>query len=108
MTSGVTASRQLTKTSGWIPFRFPEKIRMLSRTKGERALQFNIGLKIRKKCHLSARRSIKEVIPYLRIILQNNPETAAGLSNWLELDEEMVEYLAGNKKQTKSIIAKLV
>ena len=107
MTSGVTASRQLTKTSGWIPFRFPEKIRMLSRTKGERALQFNIGLKIRKKCHLSARRSIKEVIPYLRIIFQNNPETAAGLSNWFELDEEMVEYLAGNKKQTKSIITKL-
>lgn len=107
MTSGVAAARQQSKSSGWIPFRFPEKIRMLSRTRGERALQFGIGMKIRKRCHISATRSTKEVLPYLKIIFQNNPEMAAGLSNWLELDEDMIEYLAGNKKQTKTIIAKI-
>ena len=107
MSSGVAVSRQRTKSSGWIPFRFPEKIRMLSRTKGERALQFNIGMKIWKRCHISATRSSKEVIPYLKIIFENNPEMAAGLSSWLDLDEDMIEYLAGNKKQTKTILAKL-
>ena len=107
MTSGVAVARQRTKTCWWIPFRFPDKIRMLSRTKGERGLVKSIGLKIRKKCHLSATRSKKEVIPYLKIIFQNNPEMAVGLSNWLELEDEMIEYLAESKKQTKAIIAKL-
>lgn len=107
MSSGVAVSRQRTKSSGWIPFRFPEKIRLLSRTKGERALQKSIGMKIRRRCHMSAVRSIKEAMPYLKIIFENNSEMAAGLSNWLDLDEDMIEYLAGNKKQTKTIIAKL-
>lgn len=107
MTSGVAAARQNTKTCGWIPFRFPSKIRMLSTTKKERGLQKSIGMKIRKKGHISAMRSVKEVLPYLKIIFQNNPEMAAGLSNWLELDDEMIGYLAGNKRQTKAIIAKL-
>jgi replication factor C large subunit len=106
MTSGVAAARCNSKSSGWIPFRFPEKIRMLSRTKKERALQTAIGLKIWKRCHISARRSAKEVIPYLKMIFKNNIEMAAGLSNWLDLDDDMIEYLAGKKKQTKSIIAK--
>ena len=80
---------------------------MLSRTKGERALQKSLGMKIQKKCHISATRCIKEVIPYLKIIFENNPEMATGLSKWLDLDEDMIEYLAGNKKQTKMILAKL-
>jgi replication factor C large subunit len=107
MSSGVAVSRQRSKSSGWIPFRFPEKIRMLSRTKGERALQTALGMKIRKRCHISATRSAKEVLPYLKIIFENNPEMAAGLSDWLDLDEDMIEYVAGNKKQAKTIIAKL-
>ncbi len=107
MSSGVAVSRQRTKSSGWIPFRFPEKIRMLSRTKGERALQKSIGMKIWKRCHISATRSAKEVLPYLKIIFENNPEMAAGLSTWFDLGEDMIEYLAGNKKRTKLIAAKL-
>jgi len=107
MSSGVAVSRQRTKSSGWIPFRFPEKIRILSRTKGERALQKSIGMKIWKRCHISATRSSKEVLPYLKIIFENNPEMGAGLSSWLDLDEDMIEYLAGNKKQTKTILTKL-
>lgn len=107
MSSGVAVARQRTKSSGWIPFRFPEKIRLLSRTKGERALQKSIGMKIRRRCHMSAVRSIKEAMPYLKIIFENNSEMAAGLSKWLDLDEDMIEYLAGNKKQTKTILVKL-
>jgi replication factor C large subunit len=107
MTSGVAAARQQTKTSGWIPFRFPQKIRMLSSTKGVRAMRLNIGMKIRKKCHVGANKSIKEVIPYLNVIFQNNVEMAAGLSTWLELDDDMIEYLAKTKRQTKKIIAQM-
>jgi len=31
----------------------------------------------------------------------------AGLTKWLDLDEAMMEYLAGGKKQTKTIIKNL-
>ena len=107
MASGVAMSRQRTKTSGWIPFRFPEKIRYLSRTRGERALKYAIGMKVRKKCHISATSSIREVLPHLKIVFENNVDMAVGLSKWLDLDEDMIKYLAGNKKQTKLIIAKI-
>lgn len=107
MASGVAVSRQRTKSSGWIPFRFPEKLRYLSRTRGERTLQSGIGMKIRRKCHMSAKASVKMVLPYLKIIFENNSEMSAGLSKWLDLDEDMIKYLAGNKKQAKLIIANI-
>jgi len=106
MAAGVAMARERTKPSGWIPFRFPEKIRWLSRTKTERALQSAIGMKIRRKCHISSVRAVKEVLPYIRIIFESNPEMAVGIAKWLDLDETMIEHLAGDKKQTKAIITK--
>jgi replication factor C large subunit len=38
MTAGVALARKNTKTSGWIPFKFPERIQMLSRSRAERAM----------------------------------------------------------------------
>jgi replication factor C large subunit len=106
MTAGVAVARERTKSSGWIPFRFPGRLQWLSRTKSERALQSVIGMKIRKRCHISSVRAVKEVLPYVRIIFESNPEMAAGIAKWLDLDETMIDYLAGNKKQTKAIITK--
>jgi replication factor C large subunit len=106
MTAGVAVARERTKPSGWIPFRFPEKLQWLSRTKTERTLQSAIGMKIRRRCHISSVRAVKEVLPYVRIIFESNPEMAAGIAKWLDLDETMIDYLAGNKKQTKAIITK--
>jgi len=98
MTAGVAMARQNTKPSGWIPFKFPERIQALSRSKSERAMQLNIGYKIKRKCHISAVRASKEFLPYLRIIFQNNVAMAAGIAKWLDLDVEMVEHLAGSEK----------
>lgn len=104
MSAGVAMAREHGKPGGWIPFRFPGRIRALGRTKQERALQSAIGMKVRKKCHISARRSVREVLPYLKIIFENNMEMAASLTDWLDLDQKMVEYLAGNKRQAKKIM----
>jgi len=106
MTAGVAVARERTKPSGWIPFRFPERLQWLSRTKAERELQLAIGMNIRRKCHISAVRAVKEILPYIKIIFESNPEMAAGIAKWLDLDETMIEYLAGEKKQTQAIIAK--
>jgi len=104
MTAGVAMARQNSKVHGWIPFRFPGRIQMLSRSKAERAMQLNIGRKIKRKCHISAVRASKEVLPYLRIIFKNNVEMAAGLARWLDLGTEMVEYLVGSEEDAKAIV----
>jgi replication factor C large subunit len=104
MTAGVAMARQGTKTSGWIPFRFPQRIQMLSRSRAERAIQRSVGAKIKRRCHISAVRASKEVLPYLRIIFKNNVDMAAGLVRWLDLDQEMVEYVAGSEEKAGAII----
>jgi replication factor C large subunit len=98
MTAGVAMARQNTRAHGWIPFKFPGRIQALSKSKAERAMQLNIGYKIKRKCHISAVRASKEILPYLRIIFQNNAQMAAGIAKWLDLDSEMIEYLAGSEK----------
>jgi replication factor C large subunit len=101
MTAGVAMARQNTKAHGWIPFKFPVRIQMLSRSKAERAMKLSIGHKIRRRCHISANRASKEVLPFLRIIFKNNEDMAVGLAKWLDLDAEMVGYLAGIRKKAE-------
>ena len=96
MTAGVAMSRQNSKPV-WEPFKFPGRISSLARSKFERAMQLSICKKIKPKCHISAKRAIKEFLPYIRIIFANNLEEAAGLAKWLGLTQEMVENLAGDK-----------
>lgn len=103
MTAGVAMARQKSKAQGWIPFKFPTRIQMLSRSKVDRAMQLNIGRKIKRRCHISAVRASKEVLPYLRIIFKNNVEMAAGLARWLDLDEEMIAYVVGSEEKASEI-----
>jgi hypothetical protein len=70
-------------------------------------MQKEIGFKIKKRCHTSANRGAKEILPYLRIIFESNAGMAAGLTKWFDFDEAMIEYLAGTKKQTKAIMRNL-
>jgi replication factor C large subunit len=107
MTAGVAMARQNSKVQGWIPFRFPSRIQMLSRSRAERATQLGIGFKIKRKCHISAARASKEVLPYLKIIFKNNAAMAAGLAKWLDLDAEMVAYLVGSQEKAEKIVALL-
>ena len=103
MTAGVAMARRKSRTAGWVPFRFPSRIQMLSRSRAERAAQLNIGQKVKRRCHISARRATREFLPYLRIIFKNNPEMAAGLAKWLDLNPEMIDNLAGDEGKSEAI-----
>lgn len=92
MTAGVAASWSK-RSPGWVPFRFPERIRYLSSERADRAMLAAIGAKIRRKCHISSGQAVKETLPYIRVIFENNPEMATGMARWLELDEDMINYL---------------
>jgi len=67
-------------------------------------MRSQIGMKIRKKCHVSSVVAVKEFLPYLRIVFESNVGMASGIAEWLGLDEDMVEYLAGGKRQAKAIM----
>lgn len=105
MTAGVAMARQRSRVHGWLPFKFPGRLQSLSRSKAERAMQLSIGFKIKRKCHISAARASKEILPYLKIIFKNNADMAAGIAKWLDLDAEMVEYLVGSKEKAEATAA---
>ncbi len=100
MTAGVAMSKEWTKPA-WTPMRFPSRIISLSRTKRERALRSAIGAKIGAKSHLSSRAAQKHFLPYLSFVFQNNSEMASEIAGWLDLDEEMVQYLSGKSAKEK-------
>jgi replication factor C large subunit len=107
MTAGVAMARQNTKTRGWIPFKFPQRIQMLSRSRADRAMRLSIGQKIKRRSHVSAFRASREIVPYLKIMFKNNVDTAVGLSKWLDLSEEMVAYLADSDERAEEIVKRL-
>jgi replication factor C large subunit len=103
MTAGVAMAREKTQPARFVPLKFPERIRLLSQTRAERQMKSAIGSKIGKRCHTSSRVATRDILPYVRIIFENNAENAAGLAKWLDLGEEMIDYMAGSKKQAKAI-----
>jgi replication factor C large subunit len=103
MTAGVAMARQNSRVSGWIPFKFPERVQMLSRSRAERALKLRIGQKVKRRNHISAVRAAREFLPYLRIIFRSNPGMAAGIARWLDLDADMIDYLAESEKAAEEI-----
>ena len=96
MTAGVAMAREKTYPK-WVPFKFPERIRMLSRTRRERQRQLEIGMRLREKCHTSAVTVIREYLPYLRIIFGHDDEMATKIAEEFNLDEETIDYLSGKK-----------
>jgi replication factor C large subunit len=107
MTAGVAMARERTQPAGFVPLKFPERIKLLSQTRAERQMKTAVGMKIKKKCHTSTRVAVRDILQYIRIIFEDNAENAAGLAKWLDLEEEMVDYLAGSKKQAKAIAKQL-
>ncbi len=104
MTAGVAMSREKSKPSGWIPFRFPQKIRSLSSSRVERNMKKGIGQKIKQRMHISVSTAQKDVLPYVRVIFENDPQMAAGLTEWFNFNEEEVIYIASGKRRAKSIL----
>jgi len=104
MTAGVAMARDKSKPSGWIPFRFPQRIRTLSASRVERGKKREIGRKIKLRMHVSVVAAQKDVLPYLRVIFESNTEMAAGLAQWFNFDEEEVVYIAGGKRQANKIL----
>jgi replication factor C large subunit len=104
MTAGVAMARLKSKPSGWVPFRFPQRIRSLSASRAERRMKSDIGQKIKRRMHISVAVAQKDVLPYLKTIFRSNPSMASGLADWFDFDAEQITYIAESKKQAKAIL----
>ncbi len=103
MTAGVAMARDQSKPAGWIPFRFPQRIKTLSASRAERGKKREIGKKVKRRMHISVAVAEKDVLPYLKVIFENNVQMAAGLAHWFNFSEDEVSYIAGGKRQGKKI-----
>lgn len=95
MTAGIALSR-VGGRGKWAPFKFPQRIMMMSRSKKDRAIVSEIGRKIGRKCHVSSKKAIVEILPYIKIIFENDREMAEKISRWLNLDDSMRKYIISN------------
>jgi replication factor C large subunit len=91
-TAGVAMSKEYTKPA-WIPMKFPERIQLLSRTRKVRSIEAGIGKDIGSRCHISYRRAISQYLPYVKWILEKNPDAGTKLVGWFGFGEEAMEHL---------------
>ena len=59
----------------------------------------SIGAKLGSKVHMSTDRAAKEVLPYLRIIFEDNSQMASSIAEWLDLDADMISFIRGTKEE---------
>lgn len=88
----------------WVKYQFPQKILLMSRTKEMRQLRERVAEVIGRHILASKRKVKNDVLPYIKIIFDRNPEYAARLAAGLNLDEHMIKYLS---PQNAAIISKM-
>ncbi len=102
MTAGVAMARR--HPYHFVKYKFPSRMLILSKTKEVRQIRDRVLERIARKAHISKRGAATEYLPFLRVIFRANPKMAAGIAKWLELNEEMIEYVAGDKSIAKKIV----
>ena len=82
-------------------FGYPDKIKLMARTKEAREKREALARLIAEKIHESKRRVKADVIPYLTVIFRysKDPKTPARLALGLELEDAMIDFLAGSRSR---------
>ena len=96
MGPGVALARKKTRYK-WVKYNFPQKILLMSKTKQVREIRGALARHIASRILTSSAVVKSDVLPYLKVIFENNPLYAARLAIGLELTENMIKYLAGPK-----------
>ncbi|MFH1105610.1 MAG: replication factor C large subunit, partial [Candidatus Aenigmatarchaeota archaeon] len=88
MTAGVAMSKK-NRYGSFTPYKPPQFLMMMGRTKRSRATRNEICAKIGKKLHASSKNVRTEYLPYLKIIMKNDPKIAEQLG----LGDDEIEFL---------------
>ncbi len=102
MTAGVAIARK--HPYHFVKYRFPQRILLLSRTREARRLRELVCERIAKQIHVSKRYASVEMIPLLKVIFCSNPKIGAKIAKALELNEDMINIITGDRRITKEIL----
>ncbi|MEM2021100.1 MAG: replication factor C large subunit [Zestosphaera sp.] len=99
MTAGVALSprNDVKSKYRWVKYQFPERIKIMSQSKEARALRDSIAEIIKTHTHTSKAKILKDVLPYIKVMFENNTELAAELAVSLNLTDSMIKYLSQDK-----------
>ncbi|MCE4614336.1 MAG: replication factor C large subunit [Desulfurococcales archaeon] len=91
-------------------FGYPDKIKLMGRSKEARERRENLARLIGHRVLESRRRVKSEVLPYLTVIFRysQDPSIPARLALGLELEDKMVDFLAGSRsREIKEVMESL-
>ncbi|NYZ76678.1 replication factor C large subunit [Candidatus Micrarchaeota archaeon] len=80
----------------FVKYQFPRIISALSRSRGERAMNREIGIKIGRKCHVSSKDAVELFFPLIKLFCKESGN-AEKLQDYFEFEDEEMEYMAGGK-----------
>ena len=72
---------------------FPLSVKMASLTKEKREYLKNMCRKIARKCHLSTKGAMRDIVPYLKIMLEANPKYGRKVARSLGLSSGEINFL---------------
>ncbi|GAJ00930.1 unnamed protein product, partial [marine sediment metagenome] len=93
MTGGVALARRSSEGVDPPYFRSPQLVWRYRRTWHSRRCRKSIAKRIAERCHISTREVVAEVIPLLKVIYEEDPSMAEGISRWLDLEDKEVKWM---------------
>lgn len=93
MTAGVAGAKSSAGPARWTPYKFPQRIRLLSRSRAQRLLRTEIAEKMKPHIHLGTSTITREVLPYLKLIFYKDPHSAREIALDFDFDETLINYL---------------
>lgn len=93
---GVCAAKQK-ELHGYVRYGFPTYLMRMSRSKGNRALQNSISAKLGAMTHMSSAGVRQDLLPSFKLLFQRNEGFRRRMVAELELEEEEVALLLGDK-----------
>ena len=90
MTAGVASARDKPPFK-FVKYKFPERLRILSSSKYKRGMIKRIALRIAQTLHASSRTVLTEVIPFLKIIYENDKEKGRKILKTMDISPELFE-----------------
>jgi len=97
MTFGVAAARNKPPFR-FVKYQFPRKLLILSKTKKYREARKSVAAVIAKKCHVSTRTVITEILPFLIIIYKADKELAKKLIKFFDVSFRTFENIVEKYK----------
>ncbi len=102
MSAGVNTARMSNKFSH-DRLHFPSYLSKMSRSKAARTLRKSIDLKLAIYLHTSTKRVDLDILPYVKQIVQNDPDMRIVITKELELEPEELGFLLDKKPDSKDV-----